>query len=292
MERELTKEKKIAAAISIISNSMLILLKFIAGFISGSLGIISEAIHSGSDLLASIFTFFSVSESLKPADADHQFGHGKYEDLTSFIEGILIILAALYIIYEAIKKIIFSYRLEIDTNIGLIVMFISIIANLLVSVYLFKTAKKTNSSALYADGEHLRTDVFSSFAVFLGLFFVKLTGNSIFDPIIAIAVAIIIFIAGYRICETSRKSLLDTSLSEDENTQIIRIIDTFVKNDGICLKNLRTRKAGFKKNIELTLLVEKNMHICTSHELCDKIEAEIESRLKNTDITIHLEPNI
>lgn len=290
MDKKLITEKKIAAFVSILSNSSLIVLKFIAGIISGSIGIISEAIHSSSDLLASIITFFSVSESAKPADNEHQFGHGKYEDFTSLIEGILIILAAFYIVYESLKKILFSLYTEIDTTVGLIVMFISVLANFFVSLYLFKVANKTGSSALYADGEHLRTDIYSSLAVVIGLILVKFTGNHIFDPIIAIFVAIIIFIAGYKICETAKESLLDTSLTEDENKRIKEILTKYITNGIIELKKLRTRKAGLKKNIEITLLVDGTMQINTSHDLCDKIEAEIENDLKNTDITIHLEP--
>lgn len=286
-----TKEKKIAATLSILSNSSLIILKLIAGIISGSIGIISEAIHSGSDLLASVITYFSVSESSKPADEDHQFGHGKYEDFTSFIEGILIIFAAFYIIYESVQKIFCGKDCKIDANIGLPVMFFSVIVNIIVSAYLFKTAKKTGSAALYADGEHLRTDIYSSLAVFIGLLCVKVTGNIIFDPIIAIFVAMIIFIAGYKICETAKNSLLDTSLSKEENEKIVEIINQNIGEGIISLKSLRTRQAGLKKNIEITLIVQKDMHISTSHKLCDKIEAEIESSLKNTDISIHLEPN-
>lgn len=291
MNIESVKEKKIAAALSILSNTSLIILKFIAGFLSGSIGIISEAIHSGSDLLASIITFFSVSESAKPADDDHQFGHGKYEDFTSFLEGLLIILAAFYIIYEALKKIIFGLEIEVNANVGLAVMLFSVLANIFVSTYLFKVAKKTGSTALYADGEHLRTDIYSSLAVLIGLILVKVTGYHIFDPLIAIAVAIIIFFAGYKICDESRKSLLDESLSENENAHIKGIIAKYIGDDVILLKNLRTRKAGLKKNIEITLIVEKTMQISTGHKLCDKIEDEIETSLENTDISIHLEPN-
>lgn len=286
-----TKEKKFAATLSILSNSALIILKLVAGIISGSIGIVSEAIHSGSDLLASVITYFSVSESSKPADEDHQFGHGKYEDFTSFIEGILIIFAAFYIIYESVQKIFCGKDCKIDANIGLPVMFFSVIVNILVSAYLFKTAKKTGSAALYADGEHLRTDIYSSLAVFIGLLCVKITGNIIFDPIIAIFVAMIIFVAGYKICETAKNSLLDTSLSKEENEKIVEVINSNLGEGIISLKSLRTRQAGLKKNIELTLIVQKDMHISTSHKLCDKIEAEIESSLKNTDISIHLEPN-
>lgn len=286
------REKQIAAIVSILSNSILILLKFIAGIISGSIGIISEALHSGSDLLASIITFFSVSKSSQPADNDHHFGHGKYEDFTSFIEGILIIFAAFYIVYEALKKIIFSLEIEVNTHVGLTVMAISVVANIFVSAYLFKVAKKTGSTALYADGEHLRTDIYSSFAVLIGLILVKVTGHHIFDPLVAIMVAIIIFIAGYKICEEAAKGLLDTSLSEEENLKITNIVTKYINNGIISMKQLRTRKSGLKKNVEIILVVDKYMQIGTSHEICDKIEDEIEADLENTDISIHLEPNI
>src|SRR5574344_589254 len=112
-------KKKRAAQLSILSNTCLIILKFIAGFVSGSIGIISEAIHSSSDLLASLIAFFSVSESSKPADNDHQYGHGKYEDMSGLIEGALIIFAAFYIVYEALKKILNPSTIAMDVNIGM-----------------------------------------------------------------------------------------------------------------------------------------------------------------------------
>lgn len=290
--KETQDKKKFAASLSIISNTTLIIIKFIAGIISGSIGIISEAIHSGSDLLASIITYFSVVESSKPADKDHQFGHGKYEDFTSLIEGILILLASFYIIQEAIKKIIHHSTIEINAEIGLWVMLISVIANILVSTYLFRVAKETDSVALFADGEHLRTDVFSSLAVLVGLLLVKLTGNPIYDPIVAVAVAIIIFIAGYRICVKAKDNLVDTSLYHNENKVIEEIINNFISADKIInLKTLRTRKAGAKKHINLTLIVKETLQINQAHELCDEIESKIEETLKNTDISIHLEPN-
>lgn len=288
---EQTINKKKAAGLSIISNSLLIILKLFAGIISGSIGIISEAVHSGSDLFASVITFFSVTESSKPADKDHQFGHGKFEDFTSLIEGILIIFAAFYIIYEALKKILFGLTIEVEANIGLTVMSISVIANFFVSKYLFSTAHRTGSTALYADGEHLRTDIYSSLAVLIGLILVKYTGNHIFDPLVAIIVAIIIFTAGFKICDNAKQSLLDTSLSEAENLQIKNIVNNFINDGVIALKSLRTRKAGLKKNIEITLIVTGSMHISTSHQLCDRIEEEIEAAIHNTDIAIHLEPN-
>lgn len=283
--------KKRAAKLSILSNTTLITLKFIAGFLSGSIGIISEAIHSSSDLLASFIAFVSVSESSKPADEDHQFGHGKYEDMSGLFEGALIIFAAFYIVYEALKKILNPSTIAMDVNIGMWVMAISALANFLLSKYLLVVARKTDSIAIFADGEHLKTDVFSSLAVFFGLFFVQVTGNKIFDPVIAIVVAVIILFTGLKIFEQAKSNLLDCSLDEDDEDKIQKVVAEYFGEHVIQLKSLRTRKAGFKKNIEMTLLVNGRMHIKKGHELCDEIERRIEGAIGNTDITIHLEPN-
>ena len=137
-------EKKLAAGLSIVSNSTIIILKLIAGFVSGSISVISEAIHSMSDLLASFLTFFSVLKSAKPADSDHPYGHGKYEDMSGFLEGILIILAAVYIIYEAVQKLYLNKSPEIETLPGIIVMIAAVVANFFVSKYLFHVAKKSD----------------------------------------------------------------------------------------------------------------------------------------------------
>lgn len=292
MNEEFIKEKKIAATLSVISNSFLIILKFAVGFISGSIGIISEAIHSGTDLFASLIAFFSISKSSKPADKKHPYGYDKYEDFAGFAEGLLIIAAAFYIIYEAVKKILNPGLIELDADLGLLIMGISVIVNSFISRYLFKVAEKTSSVALFADGEHLRTDVYSSLAVFAGLFFVKITGNPIFDPVVALCVAFIIFFAGYKISRDCASNLLDTSLSENENFCIRGIIGAFISETGVTeIKKIRTRKAGMKKNIDITLCVNGLMPIKDAHDLCDKIERQIEISIQNTDITIHVEPH-
>lgn len=194
----ITSRKKLAAGLSIFSNAVIIIIKFIAGILSGSISIISEAIHSLSDFLASVLTFFAVMRSSEPADKDHPFGHGKYEDMSGFIEGGLIIFAGIYIIYEAGKKLVNGQNFEVETTLGIYVMLFAVIANYLVSSYLFHIAKKSNSVSLYADAQHLRTDIFSSLGVLCGLLLIKVTGIHIFDPIIAIIVAVIILKTGFQ----------------------------------------------------------------------------------------------
>lgn len=283
-------EKKIAAGLSIFSNATIILLKIIAGVISGSISIISEAIHSLSDFLASVLTFFAVMKSSEPADKEHPFGHGRYEDMSGFFEGGLIIFAAIFIIYEAGKKLILGYSMETESYLGIIVMGIAVIANFLVSSYLFHVAKKTNSISLYADGEHLRTDIWSSLGVLIGLILIKITGLLILDPIIAIIVAFIILKAGVSISKTTLNNLLDASLPNEDLDKIAQVINKF-KNEGLCgYKDLKGRNVGPGKQIELTLLFPKNMTIENCHNICDKIETEIKQDLGSCNISIHAEP--
>ena len=281
-------EKKIAAGLSIFSNSAIIILKFIAGFISGSISIISEAVHSMSDLLASFLTFFAVSRSSEPADSDHPFGHGKYEDMAGFIEGILIVLAGIYIICEALKKAIIGYEIELNSLLGIYVMSFAVIANMLVSNYLFHIAKKTDSISLYADAEHLRTDVWSSLGVLLGLIIIKLTNLVILDAVIAIAVAIVIIYAGFSISKKTLNNLLDGSLPKED----IEIIENVIKSQEQVkgYKSLKARKSGHNREVEVTLFFEPEMSILSCHTICDEVENKINEKLPNVSIAIHVEP--
>lgn len=281
-------QKKLVASTSIASNAIIILLKFIAGLVSGSISIISEAIHSFSDFLASVLTFFAVSRSSEPADKDHPFGHGKYEDMSGFIEGFLIILASIYIIYEASKKLIFGYHAELDSEICIFVMAFAVVANILVSKSLFIVAKKSKSISLYADAEHLRTDVFSSLGVLIGLIVIKFTGLTILDPIIAIIVAGIIFKAGYSITKETLNNLLDGSISKAEINEITKILDTFTNIKGY--KDLKARNIGPMVKVELTVLFDNDMKIFDCHKICDEIEQKISSKIGNVSMIIHSEP--
>lgn len=281
-------EKKIAAGLSITSNAVIIVLKFIAGCISGSISIISEAIHSLSDFFASILTFFAVMKSSEPADKGHPFGHGRYEDMSGFIEGGLIVAAAIFIIYESLKKIIFGYSMETESILGIVVMAISVAANFLVSSYLFYVAKKTDSVSLYADGEHLRTDILTSLGILIGLIVIKITGIHILDPIIAIIFALIILKTGFSISKNTLNNLLDGSLPENELKKIEDIISATENVRGY--KDLRARRSGPDRKIEITLIFPENMLLIDCHNICDEIEDKIKSELQNCTISIHAEP--
>lgn len=281
-------EKKFAAALSITSNTLVFLFKIVAGILSGSISIISEAIHSVSDFLASVLTFFAVTRSSEPADKEHPFGHGKYEDMSGFIEGGLIILAGIYIIYESSKKLIYGYELKSEPLLGIAAMGFAVLANFLVSQYLFYVAKKSDSVSLKADGEHLRTDIYSSLGVLVGLILIKYTGLAILDPIIAIIVALIIFKAGFEISKETLNNLLDSSISDED----IKKIENIIENNQVIkgYKNIKGRKSGQYKEVELTLLFNEDMKIKCCHNICDQIECEIKNEIENASIVIHPEP--
>ena len=286
----INKMKKMFAGLSILSNVVLSTLKIVAGIISGSLSIISEAIHSLSDLAASVLTYFSVIKSSQPADKDHPYGHGKYEDMSGFIEGVLIIFASLFIMYEAVRKIILGISAEAENTLGITVMLIAVVMNIIVSSLLFSVAKKSNSISLYADGEHLRTDVFSSLGVLIGLILIKITGCTVLDPIIALFVAVLIYRTGYKISKRAFMRLLDYSLPNEDIEKIKEIVDKF--KDSVKLKenSIKARQVGPATDIDLILQFPGDTPICACHNICDEIENQIQTIYQNCSISIHSEP--
>ncbi len=285
-------KKKRAAGVSILSNSFLIALKIVAGLVSGSISILSEALHSLVDLIASFLAFFSVMKSSEPADDDHPFGHGKYEDLAGFVEALLIIITAFYIVWLAAEKLIkFGAQYHFETDLGICIMLFSCVLNFIVSRYLFYTAKKTDSIALQTDAEHLSMDVYSSVAIFLGLLAVKFTGLYILDPIFAIIVAAIILRTGLSLTKKSANNLLDGALPTADKEEIKAILNNFKDRGVMGVKSVKTSKSGSKRVIQLTLYLPCKMELLDGHILCDDIEKSIEERFENVSVIIHAEPN-
>ncbi|MBV7274024.1 cation transporter [Clostridium sp. PL3] len=275
------------AKLSIYSNTVLILSKLIAGFISGSVSIISEAIHSTMDLLAAIIAFFSVRASDKPADEEHPYGHGKYENVSGVIEALLIFIAAAWIIFESIKKLLHPEPVE-SVGIGFIVMFASAFVNYLVSRKLYKVARQEDSIALEADALHLKADVYTSLGVGGGLLLIWITKLNYLDPVVAILVAIFILKEAYHLLISAFSPLIDVKLSEEEIKIITEQINQH-KSVYCDYHNLRTRKSGKTKYVDLHLVFPEDMTVKVAHDLCDVIENDIEKILKNTEILIHLE---
>ena len=288
------KEKIAVARLSVLSNTALVIAKLVIGIIIGSVSVISEAIHSGVDLLAALIAFFAVKQSDTPADEKHRFGHGKFENLSGTIEAFLIFVAAAWILYEAIHKLIKPAPLE-QVGWGVIVMLVSSVVNIIVSEMLFKVGNKTDSIALKADAWHLRTDVYTSAGVMAGLGLIWLgklimPGTVIhwLDPVAAILVAVLIIHAAYVLSKNAIADLLDTSLGMEEEEWIIeKIRGMYPEVYGF--HNLRTRKSGPKRFIEFHIKVNPEMSVRESHDLNDRLVLEIkrDSRIQKLCFTLN-----
>ncbi len=286
---EVQQAKSKAALFSIVSNSILIVLKLIVGIMMQSVSVISEAVHSGLDLVAAIIAWFSVRESGKPADDEHRFGHGKIENVAGTIEAVLIFGAAFYIIWEAGHKLM-SGVIEVESlGLGALVMLVSAVANYLVSRYLLNVAIKTDSVALEADAMHLRTDVYTSVGVLGGLIAIKLTGIAMLDPIIAIVVALMIVKAAWDLTKTAFFHILDVKLPDDEEAIIHDVMGNY-SGRYIEYHKLRTRKSGHIRHIDMHLVVPKQMTVEAGHTLTHQITADIEKSLAHCHILVHIEP--
>ncbi len=284
-----TQIKTRAAIISVISNLFLMTAKFVAGVLSGSISVISEAIHSGNDLVAAVIALFAVKESSKPPDEEHPFGHGKIENISGTIEALLIFVAAALIIKEAIEKIRFGGE-TMEPTWGLVIMGVSTVLNLVVSNYLLKTGREHHSIALEADGMHLRTDVYTSLGVFIGLLLIKITGLQIIDPIAAIVVAGLIVKAAYDLTRKAFVPLLDTSL-EEHHLQEVQYVLAEHHYLYVEYHDLRTRRAGREAHIDLHLVIDARTSVQEAHDLCDSIEKSIGERVPFSSVLIHVEPD-
>lgn len=289
------KRKVRVARFSVISNTILVAGKLIVGLMIGSVSIMSEAIHSGVDLIAAIIALFSVSTSSLPPDRNHPFGHGKVENISGTIEAILIFGAAGWIILEAIKKI--SNPQPIETiGWGVLIMLISSIVNVLVSEMLFKVGRETDSVALQADAWHLRTDVYTSagvmislLAIWAGGFLFPKTDLSWLDPAAAIAVAFLIIKAAYKLTIDSARDLLDVQLPEEEEAWIEGLIREH-SPDVHGFHKLRTRKSGHYRFVEFHLKVDPLMSVKASHLITEDLSVHITVKFPDTSVTIHIEP--
>ena len=283
------------AALSILSNSTLVLLKLAVGLFIGSVAILSEAIHSGVDLVAALIAYVAVQASSKPADEDHPFGHGKAENISGTIEAALIFVAAAWIIFEAVDKLLDPQPITM-VGWGVAVMLISSVVNIAVSELLFRVARDTESVALEADAWHLRTDVYTSFGVMAGLGIIwggawLAPGVNLLwlDPVAAITVALLIIGAAYRLTVTAARDLMDASIPPHEEDEIRTIVKTvYPRVHGF--HKLRTRKSGSTRFIEFHAKVGPEMTVGDSHALMHDITHLIERRFPGSHITIHTEP--
>lgn len=272
---------------SVWSNTTLMVLKFIVGIFVGSVSLVSEALHSGIDLLAAMIALWTVKHSDLPPDEEHDYGHGKFENISSAIEALLIVGAALGIIYEAIERWDAGASQQ-HLGYGVLIMAVSVAVNYYVSERLMKVAKQTGSQALEADALHLRADIWTSVGVLVGLALIWQTGWFWLDPVIAIGVAAIIFKAGWGMVVESTLELTDASLPPEEEERLGEIIDAH--DEVLGYHCMRTRKSGAFHMLDVHILFHGDMTLSDVHKICDAIEDEIHEEFGAFDVLIHPEP--
>ena len=283
------RTKSGAAALSIASNSILIALKLAAGAITGSIAIVTEAIHSMIDLVASVIAFISVRKADEPADEEHPYGHEKVENLAANIEGILILVGAAVIVYEASHRLAVGASVE-SLGVGIAVMGFSILANLVVSSVLYRQARVHESPALEGDAAHLRTDALTSAGVLFGLALVQLTGIDAFDSITALVVAAAIVSAGINIIRRSSGVLVDETLPDAEMDRIEQAIATARTPEVAGYHKLRARRAGNRRHIDFHVQYRSGTSLERAHELAHEMRDSIEAEIPQAEVLIHAEP--
>jgi cation diffusion facilitator family transporter len=283
------RSKSGAAALSIASNSILIALKLAAGAITGSIAIVTEAIHSLVDLVASVIAFISVRKADEPADEEHPYGHEKVENLAANIEGILILVGAAIIVYEATHRLVAGSEVE-SLGIGIAVMGFSVVANLFVSGVLYKQARAHDSAALEGDAAHLRTDALTSAGVLVGLALVQITGAAAFDSITALIVAGAIVWAGISIIRRSSGVLVDETLPDTEMDRIEQAIATARTPEVAGYHKLRARRAGRRRHIDFHVQYRSGTSLERAHELAHQMRDSIEAEIPQAEVLIHVEP--
>ena len=277
-----------AARLFLVTVVTLILLKITVGVLTGSISIWAQVADSSLDLFAAVLTFVTVGFSAKPADYEHPFGHGKMEDVTAGIQAVLLLGAAGSIIFAAANRIMNGEVIRL-TDAGIGVMFFSMVVSILLSRHLSRVAKATDSVALAANAQNITGDIFSTAGVMVGLTLVRFTGLIIIDPILAILVALLILRMAYKVGRMSIEGLLDVRLPRQEEDVIISCIKEHTSQLA-GFHEVRTRKSGNRRFIDLHLMLPKNTSVEDAHNMCDHLEQDIKSRLTNSSVTIHVEP--
>jgi cation diffusion facilitator family transporter len=278
-----------AAALSVASNSALIMLKAIAGTVTGSVALLTEALHSATDLVASIVALFSLRAADAPADESHPYGHEKIEDMAAAIEGVLILVGSVVIAFEAIRHLIEGTGVH-RLGVGLAVLAVSIVVNLVVSRTLTARAAATSSPALAADAAHLATDMLSSAGVLAALALVAVTGWDWLDAVVALMVAAVVAVAGVRILTRSSRVLVDETLPDPELDVIREIVSALADSGIVGYHELRGRQAGARRHVDLHVQFRAGMTLEEAHGSAHRLQDAIRERLGPADVLIHLEP--
>lgn len=284
---DVARRKRAAACWSLLSNSALLTLKVGAGIVSGSVGVLAEAVNSAADLVGAMVAFFSVRVSDEPPDALHAYGHGKIENLSGIATAALILGGGGYAIGEAVRQLMRAAPLE-DVGWAMGVMGVSAIVNVVVSRHLLTVGRETDSPALAADGHHLQTDVWTSLGVLAGLGLTRLTGSRVWDSVAALLVSLLILRVGFTLARDALRTLSDASLPDDEEKILAEALNAHPAVLGF--HKLRTRKSGSHRHVDVHVQIADTHTFVEAHRLTEELEDQLRDVLPNLHPIIHIEP--
>jgi len=276
------------AWMSIVVSIVVFGMKIAAWWATGSVGLLSDALESTVNIFAAVIALFALRTAMKPADAMHHFGRGKAEYFSASIEGFMILLAALIIVYTAIERIISPRPLE-QIGWGLTISTIAALINGGTALILLRAGKLHRSPVLVADGKHLLTDVWTSVGVIVGVGLVVVTGWDRLDGVVAMAVGLNIIVTGINLLRSSTAGLMDKALSDDDHLKIVQVLTKY-ESDEVKFHALQTREAGRQRFVSMHVLVPGAWTIQKGHDLSENLEADIIAELPDTIITTHVEP--
>lgn len=289
MSDQTSSSKIRATVVAIGSNTTLIVLKVAAGLVTGSIGMLSDAVHSLMDLLASLIAFISVRKADEPADASHRYGHQKLEDLSAGAQALLLLAGATFVAVESVRRLINGGSVD-SIGIGIAVAGGAVVINLIVSTHLERTGRATGSAALQANAADLRTDAIVSVGVLVSLVLVKLTGATWLDPAVGLLVAAAISITGIRILIDAARRLADETLPAAELEAIHDVVNSFLGGDVVGVHDLRARHVGSQHEVDLHMQFTDGTSLKRAHFLSHQLQAAIIERLPGTNVLVHLEP--
>ena len=277
-----------AARLALVTVICLFVFKVIVGLLTGSISIWAQAADSSLDIFAVVITFLTVGFAAKPADHEHPFGHGKIEDVSAAVQAILLVGAVVAIDYSAILRIVDGETIQF-TEAGIAVMALSMIVSIVLSRHLFTVARATGSIALDANAHNIRGDVYSTSGVLVALIVVRITGLTILDPIIALAVSLLILRAAYRVGRSAFAGLVDVRLPREDEDALMSLLEEH-NREFVGVHRVRTRHSGRQHYVDLHMVMPKGTTVERAHSMCDHLEADIGKKLANASVTIHVEP--
>jgi cation diffusion facilitator family transporter len=277
------------AAISLATTICLLALKLTLGIISGSIAVLSDAIDSGTDVVGGTAALISIRVAAWPADQDHPYGHGKVESISASVAATVVAIGGGFVVFQSVRRLIVGIP-EINVGLALAPMLVAIVANIILTFYMRREARRANSLALASEATHLQTNVVQAGTVIAGLALVGITGLRLFDPLVALGLAAYMGWIAVTLARGALTEVMDVALPDEE----LRVIHDVISDHTDEIRGfhrLRSRKAGPARHVDMHLLVDPHSTVEKVHAVCDQIEREISERLPGTTATIHPEPD-